>query len=227
MIQYVTTTPPSHYHLIGFSLGAHVAGFAGSELANISRITGLDPASPLFEGYPPRVRLDPTDADFVDVIHSNGESFYKGGLGSYSPMGHVDFYPNGGRVQVGCNSVIMGALSDLIYGNWNSLCNHRRAFRFFFVFMSTSCTFRAFACDSYENYAKGACFSCGMDGAQCSNMGYWAHKAPGRGNMYLITREKEPFCANDYRLRLESGAEGQGATWGRVEVSLLSPEGQN
>ena len=28
-------------HIIGFSLGAHVAGFAGTQLKNLSRITGI------------------------------------------------------------------------------------------------------------------------------------------------------------------------------------------
>ncbi|RWS05831.1 Pancreatic lipase-related protein 1-like protein, partial [Leptotrombidium deliense] len=106
------------YHMIGFSLGAHIAGFTGSEIRNISRITGLDPASPLFEGYSEKVRLDPSDAEFVDVIHTNGDSFIRGGLGSVMPMGHLDFCPNGGREQVGCNSVFVGAISDIFYGNW-------------------------------------------------------------------------------------------------------------
>ncbi|CAG2176206.1 unnamed protein product, partial [Oppiella nova] len=159
--------------------------------------------------------------NFVDVIHSNGDSFLRGGLGSFAPMGHVDFYPNGGRVQVGCNSVFMGALSDIIYGKWNSLCNHRRAFRFFIDSIIKTCTFRAFACDTYENYLRGDCFACGSDGVQCSNMGYFAHKSTGRGNMYLVTRE-----TNQYKIRVISSS-GQGSTWGKLEILFVARDGKN
>lgn len=68
-------------------------------------VPGLDPAGPLFEFQDPRARLDRSDAKFVDVIHSNGETLILGGLGAAQPLGHVDFYPNGGRVQHGCSNL--------------------------------------------------------------------------------------------------------------------------
>lgn len=85
----------------GFSLGAHVAGNAGSATTSgkLSRVTGLDPAMPGFHVFASeKTRLDPTDAVFVDVIHSCA-----GVLGFLQPLGKVDFYPNGGTaVQPGC-----------------------------------------------------------------------------------------------------------------------------
>lgn len=70
----------------------------------IPRVTGLDPGRPGFEpgSVPPSGRLDPTDADFVDVIRTST------GIGSNSTVadppgtGNVDFFPNGGVTQPGC-----------------------------------------------------------------------------------------------------------------------------
>lgn len=223
------------YHLIGFSLGAHVAGFAGMEIRNvtnlsrmwINRITGLDPASPLFEGYEANDRLDPGDAQFVDVIHSNGDGVLRGGFGSLQPMGHVDFYPNGGRVQVGCNSVLLSALSDIISGKWQSLCNHRRALNFFMdSFEFNKCRFRSFNCDSYESFLRGECFDCGPNNEKCSYMGYLANYSKGRGKMYLTTHEDAPFCANQLLIRVV-GTRGYRTNWGKVEVTLLTIDGKN
>lgn len=113
--------PIENVHLIGFSLGAHAAGYAGAELKNLSRITGLDPAGPLFENQDPKTRLDSTDAKFVDVIHSNGENLILGGLGAWQPMGHVDYYPNGGRMQKGCSNLFVGAVTDIIWCEYNNI----------------------------------------------------------------------------------------------------------
>ena len=64
---------------------------------------GLDPAGPLFSTTHPLVRLDPSDARFVDAIHTDGDRF-----GLYQTSGHLDFYPNGGLDQTGCASISNG-----------------------------------------------------------------------------------------------------------------------
>lgn len=59
-------------HLIGHSLGAHIAGNVGKYFnGNIQRITGLDPANPLFFQLSTD-SIHHTDATFVDIIHTCG-----------------------------------------------------------------------------------------------------------------------------------------------------------
>ncbi|XP_033124932.1 pancreatic triacylglycerol lipase-like, partial [Anneissia japonica] len=69
-------------HFIGHSLGAHISGFAGETTPGIGRITGLDPAGPEFRNTDPACRLDPTDALFVDNIHTDGETLATLGFGT-------------------------------------------------------------------------------------------------------------------------------------------------
>ena len=56
----------------------------------------------MFENYPETARLNPTDADFVDVIHTMGDEGIIMDFGTLLPLGHADFYPNGGVDQPGC-----------------------------------------------------------------------------------------------------------------------------
>ena len=61
-------------HVIGFSLGGQLVAFVGQELdGKLPRITGLDPAGPLFHEKSPEGKLSPDDAKFVDVIHTGGQ----------------------------------------------------------------------------------------------------------------------------------------------------------
>ena len=70
---------------------------------------GLDPAGPYFSYTDPEVRLDPSDARFVDVIHTDA-----GLLGTSQNVGDVDFYPNGGSRQPGCYFGFIGKLQTIV-----------------------------------------------------------------------------------------------------------------
>ncbi|KAJ8681717.1 hypothetical protein QAD02_017509, partial [Eretmocerus hayati] len=104
--------------LVGHSLGAHVMGSAGYQTTNkVGHVVGLDPAGPLFENLTnPERSLTSQDALLVEAVHTNDN-----GWGLQRPVGHIDFYPNGGGpYQPGCNSTKPG--ND---------CDHNRAYELY------------------------------------------------------------------------------------------------
>jgi len=62
---------------------------ASTKINKIWRISGLDPAGPLFDGIEVQRKLRPDDAVFVDVYHTA-----IGTRGDSKVSGHVDFYRN-------------------------------------------------------------------------------------------------------------------------------------
>ena len=166
-------------HVVGHSLGAHVAGFLGQKVqqmgfGTLKRITGLDPAGPGFGWNGPDGRLDKTDAEFVDVLHTNSGMLLEGALSIKNPIGHVDFYPAGGSHQPGCSEVCLGRwcgnldLDDFLRGG----CSHLRANNYFRESILTRSVrgnrFLAWSCNSWSKFIRGEC--CGGDLAQ---MGHW------------------------------------------------------
>lgn len=104
--------------VVGFSLGAHIAGHTGKNVrrGRISQIIGLDPAGPLFSERRPAGRLDATDATYVEAIHTNGPTIVLVGAGIGAPIGHANYWPNGGSSQPGCLT---------------NTCSHSRAVDFY------------------------------------------------------------------------------------------------
>ncbi|KAF2883714.1 hypothetical protein ILUMI_22464 [Ignelater luminosus] len=118
--------PFSSIHLVGHSLGAQMSGFIGHYTqqecgATIGRITGLDPAGPLYQLKEEIERLDKSDATFVDAMHTDHLA-----LGYYGDCGDVDFYVNCGAFQPGCENITLhDDLGD--YTLVDLSCEHIRA----------------------------------------------------------------------------------------------------
>lgn len=190
-------------HVLGHSLGAHVAGHVGTRIPGIARITGLDPAGPMFEKSNLIVRLDPTDAVFVDVIHSDGAPLEEAGFGTVLPMGHLDFYPNGGQIQPGCPPPIKTTVEELLTFKYSSAfdsisCAHDRAIWYFIEsVLNTNCNFVSYPCSSWSSFQNGTCNSC--EGNVCPIMGINAVKfqANAYGSYYLKTNSYSPFCGKN------------------------------
>lgn len=188
----------SDVHIIGHSLGAHTAGYAGEALNGIGRITGLDPAGPLFEGKDPAVRLDPDDAILVDVIHTDGEHLFDLGFGLKTPSGDVDFYPNGGRDQPGCPTSYFAQLRLMFKGNFDMIhivgCSHLRAVYLFTESINSKCLFKASPCSVIMKRQSDLCTQCREN---CAVMGLHTDPTTPPGKYALVTGSRSPYCTVD------------------------------
>lgn len=206
-IQKELQYPWEKLHLLGYSLGAHVAGIAGALTENkVSRITGLDPAGPSFEYADSQSTLSPDDAEFVDVIHTNTRGSPDRSIGIQRPVGHIDIYPNGGTFQPGCdlqNTMLMIASTGFQNMDQIVKCSHERSIHLFIdSLVNAQRQSMAYRCNSKEAFNQGLCLSCRKN--RCNKMGYSVTKVrmPRTAKMYLKTREAMPYKVFHYQVKV-------------------------
>ncbi|XP_021707252.1 pancreatic triacylglycerol lipase [Aedes aegypti] len=159
----------------GSSLGAHCAGNAGKfQQGRINTIIGMDPAGPLFSLGQPDI-MHHSDGQYVEAIYTNS-----GLLGFDLPLGHANFYPNGGRSQPGCGIDITGN------------CAHTRAHQYFAESIGSPLGFVGRRCASHEEILAGVCTESGpqaLMGGEPSNYGKGVS-----GFYHLTTNGQSPFA---------------------------------
>nr|XP_014092930.1 inactive pancreatic lipase-related protein 1 [Bactrocera oleae] len=166
-------------HLIGFSLGAQIAGLAANSVKQpLRRITALDPAGPAFVTHNRSEKLDATDAEFVDVIHTD-PFFYS----SLDRSGHADFYPNLDKFfQPGCNIVQDGRLRN---------CNHFRAPLYYAESIGSDRGFWSYQCGEWLKFVMQQCRE--FADMPHTQMGYFVSRNAS-GSYFLQTEAFAPFA---------------------------------
>lgn len=139
---------PKKLEIIGLSHGGQGISFIGKNYRritgrNVSRITALDPSGPCFRRLGPEDRIDASDADLVDIIHTNIE-----GYGYAGAVGHVNFYVNGGEFQI----------ADIPEIPCTSFCSHAKSLLLWVTAMQYPDSFIALKCDSIQDARDRNCF---------------------------------------------------------------------
>jgi pancreatic triacylglycerol lipase len=152
----------------GHSLGAHTAGICGKNVkrGRIGTIIGMDPAGPMFSVSNPEVRLDYTDANYVESINTDDT------YGMFSIISHVDFFPNGNR-QPGCG--------------W-STCDHGRSVHYYAESVNSR-LLRGNRCAILTQVKENkACTGASLVMGDAANA-----RNNARGIYHLITNEQSPW----------------------------------
>ncbi|XP_015669880.1 phospholipase A1 member A [Protobothrops mucrosquamatus] len=178
-------------------------------------VSALDPAGPKYTRASPEERLDPGDALFVEAIHTDSDNF-----GIRIPVGHIDYYLNGGKDQPGCSRLIL-------YGYQYLICDHMRAVHFYISVLKDSCPMMAFPCSSYKNFLGGHCLDC-FDPFLLScptlglldNGGLNMKTLPREVKVYLATAASAPYCV--HHTLVEFHLQQRRASDTNIEITLLT-----
>ncbi|XP_047508860.1 vitellogenin-3-like isoform X1 [Pieris napi] len=162
-------------HLIGHSLGAHLVGHAGKRTqqkgTQLPRITGLDPAGPLFtDPINLVVGLESTDAFFVDVLHTNPQR-----LGTSDSIGDVDIWANCDlEYQPGCSES-------------KDSCSHVQAAIYFAESVNYPSSLPAVSAESCHDWSNGD-----YNKSDILYLGI-TYNSKAKGDFFLRTNLKSPF----------------------------------
>lgn len=176
-------------------------------------------------------------------------------FGSSHPVGHIDFYPNGGganeSAQPGC---LTQSVRSLIGSGFVEparrlvACSHMRSFDYFIASIQQENCFTAAHCPSWSDFESGKC-SC--EGNQCAMMGiaadeykkFLTHKDSLK--FYLKTADSAPFCCKyimivlnpfftamnyavqQYLLTVELSHYQVGVAYGNLRLTFLSSNGES
>ena len=130
--------------LIGFSLGAHIAGLTGKQLTKgkLKKVVGLDAAGPLFDVNDVDSRLASDSATYTECIHTG---FH---YGIRDPICQTDFYINSGSNQPGCETP--QGLDFLT-------CSHSRVLNIFMESLHNSKAFYGYRCADLDGALNMNC----------------------------------------------------------------------
>uniref|UniRef100_A0A2K6C942 Phospholipase A1 member A n=1 Tax=Macaca nemestrina TaxID=9545 RepID=A0A2K6C942_MACNE len=175
----------SSIHIIGVSLGAHVGGMVGQLFGGqLGQITGNIHPCPSSRSA----------ASQLPEAKKLMEFCLLSDFGIRIPVGHVDYFVNGGQDQPGCPTYFYAGYSYLI-------CDHMRAVHLYISALENSCPLMAFPCDSYAAFLAGHCLDCFNPFLlSCPRIGLVEHGGvkieplPKEVKVYLLTTSNAPYC---------------------------------
>lgn len=178
-------------YLVGHSAGSHISGLTGKLLwpDRLGAIIALDPAGLTQLELGPEERLAPTDANYVESIHTDLRLL---GNPKADQLSQAAFFVNWGRGQPHCPNATAT--------EFDFACDHFSAIFYFAESVRRPQNFAALRCDTLKSALTATC-GCrnNRGGITCPADAFMGGEPaiPKRGIYYLSTRQVPPFGTAD------------------------------